>query len=397
VARNPIGRQSAACLVQALDLTGEEQVAFQAAGKASPRQRRPGSVSEHALDVHATLPAALTSFIGREGEKDEIERLLVSARLVTLTGVGGCGKTRLALEVAKLVHDRYPYGVRLVELASLADPFLVPQAVATALGIREVPTQPLLTTIVAAIGGRRLLLLLDNCEHLLDSCAHLVDTLLRACPELQVLVTSREAFGLAGEVTRRVPSLPVPPLEPTPGAEQLCGYAAVQLFLDRVRHHSPDFAVTSRNADAIAQVCGRLDGIPLALELAAALVRSLAVEDIAVRLDRRLCLLTSGSRAALPRQQTLRTTIDWSYDLLSSAERGLFSRLSVFWGRWTLESAENVCSGDGIPSEQVVELLSRLLDKSLVLLSRTPLEATATGCWIRCASMAVSGCSNAVN
>lgn len=203
-------------LVQALDLTGEELVAFRAAATPSPRQPRPGHV-----DVQSTLPAALTIFIGREAEKNDLERLLASARLLSLTGVGGCGKTRLALEVAKLVDDRYPHGVHLVELAALADPLLVTQAVATALGIREVPTQPLLSTIVAAVRGRRLLLLLDNCEHLLVACAQLVNTLLRACPDLQVLATSREPLGLAGEVTHRVPSLTLPPLEPAPTAKKI--------------------------------------------------------------------------------------------------------------------------------------------------------------------------------
>jgi predicted ATPase/DNA-binding XRE family transcriptional regulator len=359
-------RETIRRLVQALQLTPEDQLAFGAAAQTPPRHQASGARRTF-TDGSLDLPAPLTSFIGRDHEKDEIARLLPATRLLTLTGVGGCGKTRLALEVARLVRDRYADGVRLAELASLADPALVPQAVADALGVRETPTQPLVTTLIAALDRRHLLLLLDNCEHLLDACAQLADKLLRGCPRLQILATSRHALGLAGEVSRRVPSLATPPVEPPPAAEQLNEYAAVQLFVERARAFSPDFAITHRNASAIARVCERLDGIPLALELAAALVRGLSVEDIAARLDQRFRLLTGGSRTALARQQTLRATIDWSYDLLNALERTLFTRLSVFGGRWMLEAAEEVCVGGGIQREQVLELLLHLVDKSLVV------------------------------
>src|SRR5439155_13218763 len=232
--------------------------------------------------------------------------------------------TRLSVEVARQVSDDYRDGVWLVELASIADAALVPQAIASALGIRETPTQPLLTTLTTTLRSCRLLLLIDNCEHLLDACAQLANMLLQACPRLQILATSREALGLTGEVTRRVPSLPVPPLDPPPPAEQLSDYGAVQLFVERAVAVQPEFAVSDRNAAAIAQVCHRLDGIPLALELAAARMRGLSIENVAARLDQRFRLLTGGSRAALPRQQTLRATIDWSYQLLTAAERTLF-------------------------------------------------------------------------
>jgi predicted ATPase/DNA-binding XRE family transcriptional regulator len=362
-------RETVRRLVNALQLSPADGDEFRAAA-----QRAPGIVSEpdeETLHVRSKLaqqlPAALTSFIGRGNEIDQIKRLLSNVRLLTLTGVGGCGKTRLALEVGRSVADLYPDGVWLVELAPLTDAALVPQAVASALGVRETRTQPLLVTVANSLKHRQLLLLLDNCEHLLDGCALLANTLLQACPQLQILATSREALGLTGEVSRRVPSLPVPSLDPLPSLEQLCELASVQLFVDRAGAVHPNFKVTRRNATAIAQICNRLDGIPLALELAAARVRGLSVEDLAGRLDQRFMLLTGGSRAALPRQQTLRAAIDWSYELLSPVERLLFARLSVFGGSWTLEAAEEVCAGDGIEPRSVVELTLRLIDKSLVV------------------------------
>jgi transcriptional regulator with XRE-family HTH domain len=297
-------RDTSQRLALALGLSPADLVAFQAAAQPAPRRRGDGA-SKSSPDARQDLPAALTSFIGREREIDEItQQLQRTARLVTLSGVGGCGKTRLVKEVDRRVADAYPDGVWLVELASLADAALVPQAVATTLGIREIPAQPLLTTLTTALKRHKVLLLLDNCEHLLDACAHLANALLMACPTLQILATSREALGLTGEVNRRVLSLPVPPLDPPPTIEHLGEYAAVQLFVERARAVQPAFAVTDRNVLTIAQVCNRLDGIPLVLELAAALVRGLSVEDLAGRLDQRFRLLTGGSRAALPRQQT---------------------------------------------------------------------------------------------
>jgi predicted ATPase/class 3 adenylate cyclase/Tfp pilus assembly protein PilF len=308
------------------------------------------------------LPMQLTSFIGREKELVDLGRALTT-RLLTLTGTGGAGKTRLALQLAADQLDRFPEGVWVVELASLTDPALVTQAVALVVGVREEPGQPLLTTLLAALRGRQLLLLLDNCEHLLEACAQLTDAVLRGCPWVQILATSREALGIAGEVARRVPSLAVPPADRLPPIEQLNQYAAVRLFVERALAVQPAFVVTNQNAPAVAQLCWRLDGIPLALELAAARVRVLTVEQIAARLDDRFRVLTGGSRTALPRQQTLRAAIDWSYQLLSDAERALLRRLAVFVGDWSLEAAEAVCEGVG----SVLDLLTALVDKSLVI------------------------------
>jgi len=313
------------------------------------------------------LPTSLSSFIGREQELTDVQGLLACARLLTLTGVGGCGKTRLALEVASVVLDGYPDGVWLVELASLADGALVPQTVAALFNLRETLDQPIASSLAGALRERSLLLLLDNCEHLLDGCAQLVDRLLRACPELRVLATSREALGITGEIAWRVPSLPVPDPRQLPPFAELQHNPAVRLFVERASAVQPHFALTARNASAIAHVCQRLDGIPLALELAAVRIQALTVDQLAARLDQRFRLFTGGSRTALPRQQTLRATLDWSYDLLSDAEKRLFNRLSVFVAGWTLEAAEAVCGGDGLDEQDVLDLLQRLVRKSLVL------------------------------
>jgi non-specific serine/threonine protein kinase len=358
-------RDTARRLVLALQLNAEVLVAFQDAAQTPPRHRRDGNAV--ALGAgQGQLPSALTSFVGREREQAEIVHTLPTARLVTLTGVGGCGKTRLALQVAGAVSADYPDGVWLVELAPLTDPALVPQAVASALGIRESPTQSLAATIAVALRQRGMLLVLDNCEHLLTACAQLLDTLLRGCSELRVLATSREPIGLNGELNWRVQPLPVPPVEGVPGLDQIAEFDSVQLFVDRARAYSPGFALSEYNAATIARICQQLDGIPLALELAAALVPGLSADAIAARLEQRFALLTRGSRAAPARQQTLRATIDWSYELLSAVEQKLFNRLSVFAGQWTMEAAETVCRGGGIGQEQLLEPLLRLVDKSLV-------------------------------
>jgi non-specific serine/threonine protein kinase len=286
--------------------------------------------------------------------------------------VGGCGKTRLAIEVGRLAYDRFPDGIWLVDLATIADPALVPQTFATVLGISETPAQSLLTTLSTVLKARRMLILLDNCEHLLDACAQVASTVLLACPTLQIIATSREALGVAGEVNRRVPSLAVPPPESPPTVDAVGGYAAVRLFVERARAVQPAFAVAERNAATIGQICQRLDGIPLALELAAALLRGMSVDDLAARLDQRFQLLAGGNRAALPRQQTLRATLDWSYHLLTDSEQALFARLGVFAGSWDLEAADAVCGGDGVEAEQVVELLLHLVDKSLVIAEEDP-------------------------
>jgi non-specific serine/threonine protein kinase len=285
----------------------------------------------------------------------------------------------LALEVARHVSDRFADGVVLVELASVADATLVPQAIASTLGIREVPTQPVLATLSGILKSRHILLVLDNCEHLLEPSARVADALLRACPRLSILATSREALGLIGEVSWRVPSLPLPPLNPLPSPEQMAEFAAVRLFIDRAHAVHAPFVMTSRNAPAIAQICHQLDGIPLALELAAVRVRSVSVDELAARLDQRFRLLTGGSRAALPRQQTLRATIDWSYQLLTPEERLLFARVSVFASSWTLEAAEAVCGGRGIQPDDVVDLVLRLVEKSLVAPEEQPDHAQRYG------------------
>jgi predicted ATPase/DNA-binding SARP family transcriptional activator len=312
------------------------------------------------------LPASVTTFVGREQELIEVQERLASGRLLTLTGVGGCGKTRLALEAARLVLDRYSDGVWLVELASLADARLVPHSVAAVVGVRETAGQSITDALVARLGARCLLLVLDNCEHLLDACARLIDALLRFCPEIDVLATSREVLGLTGEIAWRVPSLAVPDLRRLPALVELQHNPAVRLFVERAVAAEPRFRLTERNAPAVAQICVRLDGIPLALELGAARVAALSADQLAARLDQRFRLLTGGSRAALPRQQTLRATLSWSYGLLGEPEQYLFKRLSVFAGGWTLEAAETVCSAEELPREDVLDLLGRLVSKSLV-------------------------------
>ena len=313
------------------------------------------------------LPIQLTSFIGREREKAEVGRLLFINHLVTLTGAGGAGKTRLALQVAAEALEEFPDGVWLVELAALSNPGLVPKAVASALGVSEQPARSLTETLRDALRRKSVLVVLDNCEHLVAACAHLADAVLRACPNLRILATSREALGVTGETVWRVPSLPVPDPQQLPPLDRFKEYDAVRLFIDRAVASDPRFAVTISNAPAVAQVCHRLDGIPLALELAAARVRVLAVEQIATRLDDRFRLLTGGSRTAVLRQQTLRATMDWSFDLLSEEEHALLRRLSVFAGGWTLEAAEAICSGNGVAASDTLDLLTQLVNKSLVI------------------------------
>jgi predicted ATPase/class 3 adenylate cyclase len=407
------------------------------------------------------LPLQTTRFIGREGALAGLRELLAPGsrhdqrpttndqrptirepgagsrgpganRLVTLTGMGGCGKTRLSVQVAADLLEEYPDGVWFVELAALADPALVPDAVAAVVGVREEPGRPLTETLAENLRDRRVLLILDNCEHLIGACATLANTLLRHATQLRILATSREVLGVVGEVVWPVPPLGLPegdgprttdhrPPTTDHGSsvptvvggrwsvvgseatrsqepEHLLGYESVDLFVDRARLAQPRFTLTGANAGVVAQVCRRLDGIPLALELAAARVRMLTVEQIAARLDDRFRLLTGGSRTALPRQQTLRALIDWSYDLLSEPERVLFRRLSVFAGGWTLEAAEGICA-EPVDSYQltvdsrktdpsslstvncqlstgdILDLLSQLVDKSLVLVDEGERES----------------------
>ena len=318
------------------------------------------------------LPLQPTSFIGREREIAELRRLLRGTRLLTLTGAAGSGKTRLALQLAAEILEEYPEGVWVVELAALTDPALVPQSVAAAMGLRETPGRPLTETLSEALKPRKLLLVLDNCEHVVEACAQLAAALMRACPGVTLLVTSREALGAAGELVWPVPSLSTPhpgklAAPATDRISELSQYEAVRLFIDRALLSQPAFSVTNQNAPAVAQICHRLDGIPLAIELAAGRVKVLSVEEIAARLDDRFRLLTGGSRTVMPRHQTLRAAIDWSYDLLLQVERALLRRLSVFAGDWTLKAAEAVCAGEGIEPWEVLELQAHLIDKSLVL------------------------------
>ncbi len=313
------------------------------------------------------LPVPRGSFVGRERDAVEIKRLLSMTGLLNLTGAGGSGKTRLALEVARELVGSYADGVWFVELAPLSEPELVPQAVAAALAVCEQPGRPLKETLVEHLRDERTLLILDNCEHLVDAAASLVDALLSSCPRLRVLATSREPLGVAGEVNWRVPPLSVPDAERLPPAEDLACYESVRLFVERARARLPAFEITPENARSVAEVCRRLDGIPLAIELATARLAVLAVEQVADRLEESLKLLTGGTRTAAPRQQTMRATLEWSHELLSEPEKKLFGRLSVFAGGWTLEAAEAVGMGDGIGRDDVLDLLNGLIDKSLVV------------------------------
>jgi predicted ATPase/transcriptional regulator with XRE-family HTH domain len=314
------------------------------------------------------LPLQLTSFVGREHEMAEVERLLAETRLLTLTGAGGSGKTRLALQVAGGLASEFADGVWWVDLARMSDPALVPQAVASALGMRDEAQRPLLDQLADHLHVKRLLLVLDNCEHLIEACAAFADAFLHMAPKLRILATSREPLAIAGETTYRVPSLQVPDPEHLPPLASLTEFEAVRLFVDRAAAALPGFTVTEANGPSIIEICHRLDGMPLAIELAAARVKVLPVEQIREHLDDRFRLLTGGSRVALPRQQTLRATMDWSFGLLSEPERALFRRLAVFAGGWALQAAEAMCGTEDVTQKDVLDLLARLVDKSLVVL-----------------------------
>jgi len=321
------------------------------------------------------LPLQLSRFIGREYEMEALRSLLASSRLVTLTGLGGSGKTRLALEAASGLLHQYPEGVFLVDLTPLADPGLVPQAVLSALGIAEQSELSIIETLTGYLRPRQLLLILDSCEHLVEACARLAGTLLASCPGLTILSTSREALNITGETAWYVPALQAPDPRQLPSdaqelLEELNRYASVQLFCDRARAVQPGFSLTPETAPLVAQICFQLEGIPLAIELAAARLRSLSLEGIAARLRDRFALLTGGSRTAPPQHQTLRSTIDWSYELLTDAEKTVFNRLSVFANSWSLSAAEAVCAGEpeagGPRRGEILDLLTSLVNKSLI-------------------------------
>jgi non-specific serine/threonine protein kinase len=312
------------------------------------------------------LPLELTSFVGRRTELSEVKRLQSASRLVTLTGIGGVGKTRLALRAATEARREFPDGVWLVELGELRDGSLLVDVVAASLGVRDESGRPLREILVEFLCSRKLLLVLDNCEQVVDEAAKLAETLLRACPELQVLATSREALAIGGESVLRLSPLAYPDGDDESTSRGLPGFDAVALFADRAAAAVPGFEVTDDNATTVARICSRLDGLPLAIELAAARLRAISPEQILERLADRYTLLTRGSRSAPPRQQSLSWSVGWSYDLCTGAEQQLWAELSVFAGSFELEAAQDVCS-NGVAPEELLDQLSTLVDKSILI------------------------------
>jgi predicted ATPase/class 3 adenylate cyclase/DNA-binding XRE family transcriptional regulator len=312
------------------------------------------------------LPIQLTSFIGREKEIRAVQQKLDRHRLVTLTGSGGTGKTRLSLQVAAELLELFPDGIWFIELAPITDPDLIPQTIHVTMGLVEQPDKSILQMLIEFLRDKKILIILDNCEHLIEACAVLTFNLLSHSPALKILASSREALGVQGELAWRVPSLSLPDPKKITGPDQLTQYEAVRLFIDRASLANPRFEVTQDNGPVIAEICQRLDGIPLALELAAARVKVLSVNKILERLNDCFRLLAGGNRTALPRHQTLQAAIDWSYDLLNDQERTLFRRLAVFVGGWTLEAAEAIGRGGIVAEHNVVDLLINLVEKSLI-------------------------------
>ncbi|MBV9355308.1 MAG: helix-turn-helix domain-containing protein [Chloroflexi bacterium] len=355
-------------LADALALDPSERAAMLAAA------RRPTLASSQRL---AGLPLRRTELIGREVDLQRLQELVLTTpgRLVTLTGSGGCGKTSLGLELARRLVDRFPDGAWLVDLTPLADPLLVSQAVASTLGVREGPDRPLLDAVVAYLGPKYSLLVLDNCEHLVAACAGLVERLLSTCANLHILATSREPLRIQGETTWRVPSLTFPDPHRLPPLAELSELSAVRLFADRARAVESSFALHAQNAGAVAQICWHLDGMPLALELAAARVQAISVDKLADRLGAGFRLLGGGSRTAPSRQQTLEATLDWSYGLLDPSEQAVLRYLAVFAGGFELEAAELVCDDASTSSRDVLDILTQLVAKSLVQVERHPAGA----------------------
>jgi predicted ATPase len=314
------------------------------------------------------LPISLTSFIGRKRELNEIKEKLMSTRLLTLTGPGGSGKTRLAIQLGTDLIDSFKHGVWWVDLTALTDTSLAPHSIAKSLGVREVAGQSLIETIAHFLHSKHLLLILDNCEHLIEPCTYIAHYLSERCDQLKILATSREALSVAGEQTWLVPTLSLPAPQKISVIDLLLEYEGIRLFVERARTVNTDFALTEQNASFVTQICSRLDGIPLAIELAAARTKLLAPEQIAERLNDRFQLLTNGSRTAPARHQTLRTVMDWSYDLLNEKEQRLFRSLAVFSGSWDLDATERVGSANGhLEKSEIINLLSNLVDKSLVI------------------------------
>ena len=314
------------------------------------------------------LAQQLNSFVGREREAAEVKAMLTSNRLVTLLGMGGIGKSRLSVQLGAEVMEDYSDGVWLIELAPLSDPQLVAQAVASVLGVKEEAGRPVIDALVKFVRDRQLLIILDNCEHVVRACAELAKQLLQAGPRLKVLASSRDPLQIAGETAYHVPTLSAPDPNKKVTLAELAQHEAVRLFIDRATASQPAFKVTEKNAAAVTDICHRLDGIPLAIELAAARTRALSVEIISARLNDRFRLLVTGDQTVLPRQRTLRALIDWSYDLLPANERALFQRLSVFAGGWTLEAVEAVGAGGEVEQADVLDLLTHLVEKSLVVM-----------------------------
>lgn len=324
-------------------------------GSPSPQQRTFG------------LPVEASSFVGRRHELTHVRDLLSSHRLVTILGVGGVGKTRLASRVARDVQRAFRNGVYLVDLAGLTDRTLLAQTVASAVGLRDDSTLPALDRLVDQLADQQLLILLDNCEHIIEESALMVDVLLASCSELRVLATSRTALQIAAECTMPLAPLSVPEPGVVRGPESLVTSEAVRLFVARATASLPDFELTTENCGVVAELCRKLDGIPLAIELAAVRLRSLSVQQILDGLSDRYRLLTQGSRAARPRQQTLRALMDWSFDLLSESAQLMWERASVFAHSFELDAAEGVCAGDGLDTADVLDLLAELLDKSVLI------------------------------
>jgi len=337
---------------------GKERIATESIVSVAEKRKSP---------LKTNLPVPITSFIGREKEVEEVVKMMGKNRLVTLAGSGGVGKTRLAIQSSHKLLDKFKDGVWWIDLVGLSDISLVPQTVAKVLDVRESPGQPLTETLVGEFQTKQVLVVLDNCEHLILACAQLADRLLGGTKYLKILATSREALDILGETVWLVPSLSLPALQDSVTIKSLSKSESVRLFIERATAMQSEFRLTDQNANAVAQICRRLSGMPLAIELAAARIKMMNVDEIAKRLDDRFSLLTSGNRSALPRQQTLRAAIDWSHELLTEPEKILFRGLAVFAGSFTLEAAEATCGQIGMPRGEVLEYLGRLVDKSLVV------------------------------
>jgi len=366
-------RETLALLADALALSDEQRRAFEAAAARWVLLRGDGegsvTVGPWPEGTSPNLPFAVTSFVGREVEVESVGAVMREHRLVTVTGTGGVGKTQMALHVAASLSDGPNGDAWFIAFAPIADPSRVVASVAAVLGVQEVPNRSLLATLRGHLKNKALLLIFDNCEHLIAEVARVAEALLAGCPRLRILATSREPLRAVGERTYRLPSLSVPSLEATRriGATEAAAYGAVALFVDRARAVDHGLVLTDENAPVVAEICRRLDGIPFAIELAAARVRVLSIPDLAHRLTERFKILAGGSRDVVPRQKTLRTLIDWSYDLLTPQEQELFARLSIFKGGFNLDAATKVCGADGLDDLEVLDLLTSLTDKSLVV------------------------------